>query len=134
MKTVDLIPDAAADGSQSMLIAPGKAIADADLTALTPGGGENIGDVGNHITAAITDVKTFLGNVSAYSVGLQSHLNITDSIMQNTQSAKSSITDTDQVQEMMNFTQQDILNQASMAMIAQANMSQRSILYLYGMK
>jgi flagellin len=134
MKVIDLIPDAAADNSQSMVIDPGKIIADADLTALTPGGGENIGDIGDHITAAITDVKTFLGNVSAYSTGLQSHLNITDSVMSNLQSAKSSVTDIDQVQEVMTYTQQDILSQASMAMIAQANMSQRSILYLYGMK
>ena len=134
LKTIDLKPDAAADGSQSMAIAPGEAVTAAHLSALSPGGGEDIGDVGDHITDAITDVKTFLANVSAYSTGLQSHLNITDSIMENTKSAKSSITDIDLIQEMITFTQEDIRNQASLAMIAQANMSQRAVLYLYGMK
>lgn len=137
LKTIDLKPDAAVDGSQSMAIAPGEAVTDAHIDALTPdaGLGElNIGDVGNHITDAITDVKTFLANVSAYSTGLQSHLNITDSVMENTKSAKSSITDIDQIREMITFTQEDIRNQASLAMIAQANMSQRAMLYLFGMK
>jgi flagellin len=134
LKTIDLIPDAASDGSQSLAIAPGEAVTAAHITALTPGAGEDIGDVGDHITNAITDVKTFLANISAYSTGLQSHLNITDSIMQNTQSADSSLTDIDQMQEMINYTQEDIRSQATMAMIAQANMSQRAMLYLYGIK
>ncbi len=135
LKAIDLVPDPTGD-TQRMLIAPGEAITSGHITALTPntGGGEDIGDVGDHLTAAITDVKTFLANVSAYSTGLQSHLNITDSIMQNTQSVKSSITDIDEIQEMISFTQEDIRSQTSLAMIAQANMSQRSMLYLYGMR
>jgi flagellin len=134
LKAIDLVPDPAND-TQRMLIAPGEAVTAAHILELTPDAllSEDIGDVGSHITAAITDVKTFLGNVSAYSTGLQSHLNITASIMQNTQSVKSSITDIDQIQEMIAFTQQDIRSQTSLAMIAQANMSQRSMLYLYGM-
>ena len=132
LKKIDLVPDPA-DDSQRMLIEPDEAITAAHIAALTPEGGENIGDVGDHITDAITDVKTFLGNVSAFSTGLQAHLNITDSIMQNTQSAQSTITDIDQIQEMITLTQRDIQSQASLAMIAQANMSQRAMLYLYGM-
>jgi flagellin len=132
LKAIDLVPDPA-DDTQRMLIAPGEAVTAAHITALTPGAGENIGDVADHIATAMTDVKTFLGNVSAYSTGLQSHLNITDSIMENTASARSTITDIDQMQEMITFTQQDIRSQTSIAMMAQANLSQRSMLFLYGM-
>jgi len=132
IKAIDLVPEPGSD-SQRMLIAPGEAVTGDHIDDLDLGA-NNVGDMGAAITAAMTDVQTFLGNISAYSTGLQSHLNITDSIMQNTQSAKSSITDIDQAQEMITYTQQDILAQASMAIIAQANMSQRSILYLYGMK
>jgi flagellin len=133
LKKIDLVPTPTGD-SQRMLIELDEAVTAADITALTPGAGEDIGDVGNHITAAITDVKTFLGKASALAMGLQSHLNITDSIMQNTQSAKSTITDVDQMQEMMTFTQEDIRSQTSIAMMAQANMSQRAMLYLYGIR
>jgi flagellin len=133
IKKIDLAPDPA-DDTQRLLIAPGEAVTVAHLAALIPGAGENIGDVGDHIDSAITDVKTFQGAVAAYSMGLQSHLNITDSIMQNTKSAQSSITDIDQMQEIINFTQEDIRSQTSIAMMAQANVSQRSLLYLYGLK
>jgi flagellin len=132
IKKIDLVPDPTGD-TQRMLIDPGEAVTSAHLTALIPA--TNIGTAGANaaITTAMGDAQAFLGNVSAYSTGLQSHLNITDSIMQNTQSAKSAITDIDTAQEMITFTQQNILSQASLAMIAQANMSQRSILFLYGM-
>ena len=132
IKKIDLIPDPTGD-TQRMLIDPGEAVTSGHLTALIPA--TNIGTAGANaaIVTAMGDVKTFLANVSAYSTGLQSHLNITNSIMQNTQSAKSAITDIDTAQEMITLTQQDILSQATIAMIAQANMSQRSILSLYGM-
>ena len=133
IQKIDLVPDAAND-SQRMLIDPGEAITAAHLSALTPGAGQNIGDVATNISDAITDVKTYQGNIAAYTTGLQSQLNITGSIMQNTQSVQSSITDIDDAQEMLNYAQEDIRSQISMAMIAQANVSQRSILYLYGMK
>jgi len=133
IKKIDVVPDAAND-SQRLLITPGEAVTLAHLGALTPGAGEDIGDVTDHIDDAITDVSTFQGNIAAYSAGLQSHLNITDSVMQNTESVRSSITDIDQVREMLTYTQEDIRSQISMAMLAQANVSQRSMLYLYGLK
>ena len=104
------------------------------LDALAPGGGEDLGDAGDHIADAITDSKTFQGAISAYSTGLQSPITITGSIMQNTQSVQSSITNIDQMQEMINYIQEDIRGQTSIAMMAQANVSQRAILFLYGLK
>jgi flagellin-like hook-associated protein FlgL len=133
LKKIDIVPDPI-DDTQRLLINPGEAVTAAHITALTPDIGENIGDVGDHISDAINDVKTFQGNVAAYSTGLQSHLNITDSIMQNTRSAKSSITDIDQMQEIINYTQEDIRGQTSIAMMAQANVSPRALLYVYGLK
>ena len=133
IKKIDITPDATTD-AQRLLINPGEAITVAHLTALTPGVGQNIGNMGAAITDATTDVGMFQGNIAAYATGLQSHLNITDSIMQNTQSVKASITDIDQVKEMLTYTQEDIRSQISMAMMAQANVSQRSMLYLYGLK
>jgi len=133
IKKIDITPDATTD-AQRLLINPGEAITAAHLTALTPGAGQNVGTMGAAITDATTDVGMFQGNIAAYAAGLQSHLNITDSIMQNTQSVKASITDIDQVKEMLTYTQEDIRSQISMAMMAQANVSQRSMLYLYGLK
>jgi flagellin len=133
LKKIDIVPDPV-DDTQRLLINPGEAVTAAHIAALTPGNGENIGDVGDHISDALADIKTFQGNISAYSTELQSHLNITDSIMQNTKSANSSITDIDQMQEMINYTQEDIRSQTSIAMMAQANVSQRALLYLYGLK
>jgi flagellin len=137
LKKVDLVPNPL-DDTQRLVINPGAAVSAADISALTPDAAatpaEDIGDVQNHLDAAMADVKTFLGNINAYSTGLQSHINITNSIMQNTQSVASSITDIDQIQEMLTYTQEDIRSQTSLAMIAQANVSQRSVLLLYGMR
>ena len=133
IKKIDLIPDASSD-DQHLLINPGEAVTADHLDALIPVGAETIADVGDHIDDAIIDVKTFQGTISAYSTGLQSHITITGSIMQNTQSVQSSITNIDQMQEMINYIQEDIRGQTSIAMMAQANVSQRAILFLYGLK
>jgi flagellin len=131
---IDLVPDASTD-AQRLVINPGEAIVNSGgtthLSDLTPLGGENIGDVGGHIDAAITDVRTYSANVSAYESALQAHSNITDAIMSNTKSVSSLLSGTDDAQEMLNLTQQEIIQQASVAMIMQANLAQKSILNLY---
>jgi flagellin len=131
---IDLVPDASND-SQRLVINPGEAIVNSGGTThlgdLTPAPAENIGNVGDHIDAAIADVQTYSAKISAYKSGLQSHSNITDSIMSNTKSVSSLLTGTDEAQEMLNLTQQEIIQQASVAMIMQANLAQKSILNLY---
>ena len=85
------------------------------------------------VSAAITDTRTFQGTVAGYKRSLQAHVNIADSIMQNSQSARSSLTDSNEVEDMMNFTTLDIRQQTLVAMLAQGNVSQGSLLMLYGM-
>jgi len=85
------------------------------------------------VSAAITDTRAFQGTVSGYKRSLQAHVNIADSIMQNSQSAKSSLTDTNEIEEIMTFAALDIRRQTIMAMLAQGNVSQDGMLMLYGM-
>jgi flagellin len=127
---IDLVPDATGD-TQRLDINPGETITAAHITALTPGGGETIGDIGSHIDDAIADIQGYSAKVGAYLSGIQSHVNISESVMSNTKSVSSLLSDTDDAEEMMNFTKQEIRQQAAIAMISQANMVQRSVLSLY---
>jgi flagellin-like hook-associated protein FlgL len=85
------------------------------------------------VSTAITDTRTFQGTVAGYKRSLQAHVNIADSIMQNSESARSSLTDSNEVEDMMNFTTLDIRQQTLVAMLAQGNVSQNSLLMLYGL-
>ncbi|MBP3950035.1 flagellin [Bacillus suaedae] len=86
---------------------------------------------------AITTVQTALETVSAgrsYLGSLQNRLEHTiknlDNASENIQAAESRIRDVDMAKEMMNFTKNNILNQASQAMLAQANQQPQSVLQL----
>jgi len=55
-----------------------------------------------------------------------------DTAAENLQASESRIRDVDMAQEMMNFTKNNILNQAATAMLAQANMVPQGVLQLLG--
>lgn len=87
--------------------------------------------------AAITGVQTALETVSSgrsYLGSVQNRLEHTiknlDNASENIQAAESRIRDVDMAKEMMNFTKNNILNQASQAMLAQANQQPQSVLQL----
>jgi flagellin len=87
--------------------------------------------------AAITTIDTALEDVSAGRSSLgawQNRLEHTiknlDNASENLQAAESRIRDTDMAKEMMEFTRTNILNQASQAMLSQANQQPQAVLQL----
>jgi len=96
-------------------------------------------DISNKFGAqvAIETVNNALEKVSSQRSALgamQNRLEHTiknlDNTAENLQAAESRIRDVDMAQEMMEFTKQNILQQASTAMLAQANMAPQSVLQL----
>lgn len=100
-------------------------------SALDPAGVLTIDTVETAVDDAIGDMHVYLATVSGYKRALDSQSDIIDSAMQNTASAQSTITDIDQAQEIINVTNMSIQQQASIAMMAQGNLSRQSILGLY---
>ncbi len=89
--------------------------------------------------AAIDAVNTQLESVSsgrsmlgAWQNRLEHTIKNLDNAAENLQAAESRIRDVDMAKEMMEFTKQNILQQASTAMLAQANMAPQSVLQLLG--
>ena len=98
-------------------------------------------DVGTHTTAqsAIALIKTAMETVSGQRSDLgavQNRLEHTianlDNVVENTTAAESRIRDTDMATEMVRFSNQNILQQAGQAMLAQANQSNQGVLSLLG--
>ncbi|GAE33036.1 flagellin N-terminal helical domain-containing protein [Halalkalibacter akibai] len=87
--------------------------------------------------AAITTIETQIETVSkgrSYLGAMQNRLEHTiknlDNAAENLQAAESRVRDVDMAKEMMNFTRSNILNQASQAMLAQANQQPQAVLQL----
>ena len=96
-------------------------------------------DIHNQTAAdtAITTINTALGTVSsqrstlgAYQNRLEHTINNLDNVSENLQAAESRIRDVDMAKEMMEQTKQNILQQASTAMLAQANQAPQTVLSL----
>ena len=88
-------------------------------------------------TAAITTLDTQLASVSSgrsYLGANQNRLEHTiknlDTSSENLQASESRIRDVDMAKEMMNFTKNNILQQAAQAMLAQANQQPQGVLQL----
>ncbi|WP_165998795.1 flagellin Hag [Bacillus sp. Cs-700] len=88
-------------------------------------------------TAAITTIDTAITLVSeersklgAVQNRLEHSINNLGTTAQNLTAAESRIRDVDMAKEMMDFTKNNILNQASQAMLAQANQSSSAVLQL----
>jgi len=86
---------------------------------------------------AITTINNALETVSAERSKLGAHQNRLehtiknlDTSAENLQAAESRIRDVDMAKEMMEFTKQNILQQAATAMLAQANQAPQSVLQL----
>jgi flagellin len=118
----------------STLAIPAADIAAADGTTETVG-------ILSHAkaTAAITVIDDAIGNVSAErsKLGatqnrLEHTINNLTTTSENLTAAESRIRDVDMAKEMMEFTKNNILNQASTAMLAQANQMPQGVLQLLG--
>lgn len=88
-------------------------------------------DGGTTADAAIAKVTSYLAKASGYSEDIQRHMDLTDIVINSKEAAASLITDIDEVKELATATDLQIRQQASIAMIAQANISQQGIMQLY---
>ncbi|MEQ8176002.1 MAG: flagellin [Syntrophomonadaceae bacterium] len=82
------------------------------------------------INDAITNVSSERSKLGAIQNRLEHTIKNLDTSSENLQAAESRIRDVDMAKEMMNFTRQNILQQAATAMLAQANQSPQSVLQL----
>ena len=82
------------------------------------------------IDAAIVAISTLRGTLGATQNRFESTIRNLDVALENTTAAESRIRDTDMALEMVNFSKNQILQQAGTAMLAQANSAPQSILSL----
>ncbi|MDQ2085099.1 flagellin [Herbivorax sp. ANBcel31] len=116
-----------------------------DIKEVTDGttntGTEYALDVSDHekATAAVSVINDAIETVSAqrsdlgaYQNRLEHTISNLDNSAENLQAAESRIRDVDMADEMMEFTKQNILQQAAQAMLAQANQAPQGVLQLLG--
>jgi flagellin len=84
------------------------------------------------IDEAIKTVSAERSKLGAYQNRLEHTINNLGTAAENLTASESRIRDVDMAKEMMEFTKQNILNQAATAMLAQANMLPQSVLKLLG--
>jgi len=84
------------------------------------------------IQGAINTVSTERSKLGAMQNRLEHTIKNLDNAAENLQAAESRIRDVDMAKEMMEFTKQNILQQAATAMLAQANMAPQTVLKLLG--
>ncbi len=82
------------------------------------------------IDAAINQVSATRADLGAMQNRLEHTINNLGVAKENLQSAESSIRDVDMAKEMMEFTKNNILTQASQSMLAQANQLPQGVLQL----
>ena len=82
------------------------------------------------IDKAIAEVSRQRSNLGAVQNRLEHTIRNLDNAAENTQTAESRIRDTDMAKEMSKFTKDNILTQASQAMLAQANQLPQQVLQL----
>ncbi len=84
------------------------------------------------IDGAIEAVSKERSNLGATQNRLEHTINNLDNAAENLQAAESRIRDVDMAAEIMEFTKNNILQQAATAMLAQANMAPQTVLQLLG--
>lgn len=82
------------------------------------------------VNTAITDVSAGRSKLGAWQNRLEHTIKNLDNAAENLQASESRIRDVDMAKEMMNFTKNNILQQASQAMLAQANQAPQGVLQL----
>jgi flagellin len=84
-----------------------------------------------NINAAIATVGTALGTIGASMNAIEFNYSNIQTKIENTSAQESAIRDVDMAAEMVNFTKSQIMLQAGMAMLSQANMSSQGVLALF---
>ncbi len=83
-----------------------------------------------NIESAITEVSKERSKLGAYQNRLEHTINNLKTSSENLTAAESRVRDVDMAKEMMNFTKNNILNQASQAMLAQSKSQPEAVLQL----
>ncbi len=104
----------------------------ADLTTLDVTDSTNARAAIETIDTAIGDVSTSRGDLGAVQNRLESTTRNLGVSIENLSASESRIRDTDMASEMVNFTKNQILQQAGTAMLGQANAIPQSVLRLLG--
>lgn len=100
------------------------------MTAGAKSGSKGAFQALDRIRGAVNAVSIVRGQLGAYQNRME-HASTNLGIMkENISDAESTIRDTDVAEEMMNFTKNNILNQAAQAMLAQANQLPQGVLQL----
>ena len=94
--------------------------------------GSNATDAIDTISAAIKKVSTQRSALGAVQNRLEHTIKNLDNIVENTTSAESAIRDTDMANEMVKYSNNNILSQAGQSMLAQANQSNQGVLSILG--
>ncbi len=84
----------------------------------------------NNVNEAIKKVSTQRSKLGAYQNRLEHTIANLDNASENLQAAESRVRDVDMAKEMMNFSKNNILQQAAQAMLAQANQAPQGVLQL----
>lgn len=82
------------------------------------------------INTELTSVSTGRSKLGAYQNRLEHTIANLDNASENLQAAESRVRDVDMAKEMMNFSKNNILQQAAQAMLAQANQAPQGVLQL----
>ena len=94
--------------------------------------GNNATDAIDVISAALQKVSTQRSALGAVQNRLEHTIKNLDNVVENTQSAESAIRDTDMAEEMVKYSNANILSQAGQSMLAQANQSNQGVLSILG--
>ena len=87
-------------------------------------------DAMGKIDTALTSINSYMGSVGAYQNRMQYTIDNLSTSIQNYSASESTIRDVDMASEISDFTKNQILQQAGMAMLAQANSGPQQILTL----
>jgi flagellin len=117
----------AAPGANAGFSSTDLAVNAVDLTSQT-GANNAIATIDN----AIKSVSTARASLGALQNRFEHVINSVNVANENLSASKSRITDTDMAQEMTSFTRSQILQQAGVSMLAQANQMPQSVLKLLG--
>ena len=99
-------------------------------SAISVGSNGDVSKSLSRIDAAIAKVSEQRSKLGAIQNRLEHTIKNLDNAAENTQAAESRIRDTDMAKEMSKFTKDNILTQASQAMLAQANQLPQQVLQL----
>ncbi|MEE1258063.1 MAG: flagellin [Lachnospiraceae bacterium] len=94
--------------------------------------GDNATDAIDVIAEALQKVSTQRSALGAVQNRLEHTIKNLDNIVENTQAAESAIRDTDMAEEMVKYSNANILSQAGQSMLAQANQSNQGVLSILG--